>query len=78
MREQILNTPYLDGDKMKFGRMCLTWDRLNSQICSLTKDELIRLMKYVLETRPNNRTYLDRIVARFNHLNKLHTEEILP
>lgn len=78
IRDRIMQTPYKEGDAFRFGRLCVTWQSLNNGINELTTNELWRLMRYILEQRPHNKTYLHRIVARFNALNKLSVEELMP
>ena len=76
MLTNILSIPYQDGDRRKFSRMCLTWQELNCSVNELSRDEVMRLLRYLMETRPNNHTYLCRVVARFNALNKLKVEDL--
>jgi len=76
-KEIIVNTPYRQGDRFKFTQLCKTWGSLCDGINKLSSDELIRLMKFIIEMRPNNRTYLRRIVSRYNALTRLAVEDII-
>jgi hypothetical protein len=76
MRETVMSQTYEMGDRVRFARFCRTWEDLNVALCTLNSKELLRLMRYLLETRPSNKTYLKRVVARFNVVNKLKVEDL--
>lgn len=72
-----MSVQYNTIERTEFVKMCADWSLYCDIISRLTKLQVLKLMKYLVDERPNSRRLLVRAISRFNRLNALKKEDLI-
>ncbi len=56
-------------EKAQFDKICVRWDKFSNAVGQMDKEEILKLLKYLVEYRPHSKTFGKRAVRRYNVLN---------
>ena len=71
IRKIIMSVPLVDADYAKFEKMHKDPAMFSKELSSFNRHQVMKLLKFQLQKKPDSLTLLNRSIARFNAVNKL-------
>jgi len=75
-KELVMAQDLSDVDLAFCNHTCKQWERFSNTVGRLNKKQTLKVLKYLLKERPNSKSFGQRAVRRFNHLNKVRWEDL--
>ncbi len=75
-REIINSIQVSEEERMSFISICAEWGRFCEALSHMSRVRVLKLLKYLLDERPNGNRLLERTISRFNRLNALKKEDL--
>ena len=75
-KKYILSLQLTDEERKAFTENTTSWANYALYISTLDKVQVMKMLRYLLVARPNNRTFLKRAIERINSLNRLTEEDL--
>lgn len=76
LKEIIHAIQVTEEERRFFISVCAEWGRFCEGLSHMTRVKILKLIKYLLDERPNGNRLLDRAISRFNRLNALKKEDL--